>query len=238
MWTTQASSRGSSTSRLQGMLRAEGHAGLVLRNRRDLPSRPSSSLREPRGRLGGCGSRLHPSFDTRERMIAEKDPAVDLADQESAAAAGEVPPAPRNSPLYRRNPDPQAPQPRKPRRDRSAGISSGLRGRTQTGTAVNEERGNVYYPRLLCLGIVLASLARRSSSLRDGAWRPECSSFSTRSYLLFSSPLLDTPPRLSRRLSRQASSTCFSLDRPLPPSSSSTSLSPLFRGLPVVDQVY
>jgi hypothetical protein len=57
-------------------------------------------------------------------MIAGVDPGVDLADQETAAAAGGVPPAPRNSPPPRCQPDPQAPQAREPRGDRSAGIRS------------------------------------------------------------------------------------------------------------------
>ena len=45
-----------------------------------------------------------------EAMIAGVDPGGDLADQETAAAAGGLPPAPRNSPPPRCQPDPQAGQ--------------------------------------------------------------------------------------------------------------------------------
>ena len=60
-------------------------------------------------------------------MIAGVDPRVDLADQETEAAAVAESLATRNSPPSGRQLEPQAPQAREPRGDRSAGIRSATR---------------------------------------------------------------------------------------------------------------
>jgi hypothetical protein len=59
----------------------------------------SSRLREY-GRLGGgVGRPAPPLLICAEAMIAGDDPSVDLADQETVAAAGGAPPAPETGPL-------------------------------------------------------------------------------------------------------------------------------------------